>query len=69
MELNVHVKDCPDCATSSHTVERDRFTVIAKGLKDDDTRKRYESIFIRYFDKKAHRTMNDCKSSRELVIF
>jgi hypothetical protein len=58
-----------ECAEASHLVERDKFTIVAKRLKHRDARKRFESIYIRYFDKKAHQTMNNCKSSRELVIF
>ena len=64
-----HTKECAD----SSQVERDKlksqFTIIAKHLKHRDARKRYESIYIRYYDKKAHSTMNNCKSLRDLVIF
>ena len=58
----------PICANSS-LVERDKFTIVAKRLRHKDARKRYESIFIRYYDKKSENTMNNCKQSRELVIF
>ena len=55
--------------TASNTIDRDKFTIIAKRLRHREARKRYESIYIRYYDKKARSTMNNCKSSRELVIF
>ena len=60
-----HSKECKD----SSLVDRDKFTIVAKRLNHRDARKRYESIYIRYYDKKAQSTMNNCKSSRDLVIF
>ena len=60
-----HTQTC----SSAAAVERDKFTIVAKRLRHRDARKRFESIYIRYLDKKAHTTMNNCKSSRELVIF
>ena len=61
-----------ECAESGSHVERDRFTIVAKRLRHRDARKRFESIYIRYYDKRANNstgTMNNCKTSRELVIF
>ena len=60
-----HSIECED----SSLVDRDKFTIVAKRLRHRDARKRYESIYIRYYDKAAHSTMNNCKSSRDLVIF
>jgi len=63
-----HQHECVD----SSLLDRDKFTIVAKRLTHRDSRKRYESIYIRYYDKKANHsgsTMNNCKRSRELVIF
>lgn len=63
------IKDHILVCTSSDTVERDKFSVVAKRLRHRDARKRFESIYIRYYDKRAHSTMNGNKSSRELACF
>ena len=63
--ISDHVVTC----TSSDTVDRDKFSIVAKRLRHRDARKRFESIYIRYYDKKANSTMNGNKSSRDLAIF
>ena len=44
-----HTNTC----THATAVERDRFAVVAKRLRHRDARKKYESIYIRYYDKKS----------------
>ena len=63
--IHDHLSVC----TSSDVVERDKFSIVAKRLRHRDARKRLESIYIRYYDKRAHSTMNGNKSSRELACF
>jgi hypothetical protein len=63
--IHDHILVC----SSSDVVERDKFSIVAKRLRHRDARKRFESIYIRYYDKRAHSTMNGNKSSRELACF
>ena len=63
--IHDHILVC----TSSDTVDRDKFSIVAKRLRHRDARKRFESIYIRYYDKRAHSTMNGNKSSRDLACF
>ena len=44
------------------------FSLVARGLRGRESRKRYESIWIRYYDRNSH-AFNICESSRELTIF
>ena len=48
--------------------DKGNFSVVAKRLKGREARKRCESIYIRYFDRRAL-TINTCESSRQLQIF
>ena len=67
--LSEHVAECQACELhdpGGNEVDKTRFSIIAKRLRGREARKRYESIYIRYFNKKA---LNICSSSRDLVIF
>ena len=44
------------------------FSIVARGLRGRESRKRYESIWIRYYDRRGL-AFNVCESSRELQIF
>ena len=58
-----HIKDCEGSEFSSKN-----FSIVARGLRGRESRKRYESIWIRYYDRKS-RAFNLCESSRDLKIF
>ena len=61
--LMEHVTSCPGVEF------RDRnFTIVARGLRGRESRKRYESIWIRYYDRRGL-AFNVCESSRDLQIF
>ena len=68
--LSEHIAECDACEPhdpgGTKEVDKSRFSIIAKRLRGREARKRYESIYIRYFNKKA---LNICSSSRDLVIF
>ena len=66
--LSEHIAVCEACDDpgGGRTIDRARFSIIAKRLRGREARKRYESIYIRYFNKRA---LNICTSSRDLVIF
>jgi hypothetical protein len=49
--IKEHIENC--ATTSDRIVDRDKFTVVQKRLRNQDSRKRYESIYIRYYDKKS----------------
>jgi len=44
------------------------FSLVSRGLRGRESRKRYESIWIRYYDRNSL-AFNLCESSRELKIF
>jgi len=44
------------------------FKIIARNLKGSESRKKFESLYIKFYDKRCL-TMNICSSSRELTIF
>ena len=44
------------------------FSIVSRGLRGRESRKRYESIWIRYYDRNSL-AFNLCESSRELKIF
>ena len=44
------------------------FSLVARGLRGRESRKRYESIWIRYYDRNSL-AFNVCERSRELKIF
>ena len=58
-----HIRECDDAEFSLT-----KFSIIAKRLRGREARKRYESIYIRYYDRHT-KTINVCKSSRQLLIF
>ena len=61
-----HVQEC----SQATTVERDKFSCIQKGLRHANARKRYETLFIHYHDKRASSsTMNRTTASKELILF
>ena len=61
--LMEHIKSC-DGSDFSPT----KFSIVARGLRGRESRKRYESIYIRYYDRRGL-AFNVCESSRELQIF
>ena len=61
--LMQHIKSC-DGSDFSPT----NFSIVARGLRGRESRKRYESIWIRYYDRRGQ-AFNVCESSRELQIF
>ena len=44
------------------------FKIIARNLKGSESRKKFETLYIKFYDKRCQ-TMNICSSSRELTIF
>ena len=64
-----HVQKFPQATT----IERDKFKVVEKGLRHKNGRKKYESIFINFYEKQAlpsggQKTMNNCSASKCLVL-
>ena len=58
-----HVKICPAAQFSYN-----KFSIVARGLRGRESRKRYETLWIRYYDKRSL-AFNVDKSSRDLKIF
>ena len=44
------------------------FSIVARGQRGRESRKRYESLWIRYYDRRSL-AFNVCERSRELIIF
>ena len=61
--LMEHIKGCKGSDFSPTN-----FSIVARGLRGRESRKRYESIWIRYYDRRGL-AFNVCESSRELQIF
>ena len=61
--LMEHIKGCKGSDFSPT-----KFSIVARGLRGRESRKRYESIWIRYYDRRGL-AFNVCESSRELQIF
>ena len=61
--LMEHIKGCKGSDFSPTN-----FSLVARGLRGRESRKRYESIWIRYYDRRGL-AFNVCESSRELQIF
>ena len=61
--LMEHITNCP-----GSTFLSTNFSIVARGLRGRESRKRYESIWIRYYDRRGL-AFNVCESSRELQIF
>ena len=49
-------------------VDPERFTIVARGLRGKDARRRYESLYIAYYNRRAI-TLNTCTSSKDLVLY
>jgi len=58
-----HINDCEGAE-----FDRNLFSIVARGLRGPESRKRYEAIWIRHFDRGA-KAINVCESSRELMLF
>ena len=58
-----HIAHCKSAHfTDSH------FSIVARGLRGRESRKRYETLWIKYYDRRSL-AFNICESSRELTIF
>ena len=58
-----HIAECEGALFS-----KNNFSIVARGLRGRESRKRYESIWIRYYDR-CSLAFNVCERSRELKIF
>ena len=58
-----HITDCEGAE-----FDRNLFSIVARGLRGRESRKRYEVIWIRHFDRSS-KALNVCESSRELKLF
>ena len=58
-----HITNCEGSEFDSKN-----FSIVSRGLRGRESRKRYESIWIRYYDRNS-RAFNLCESSRDLKIF
>ena len=60
--LSEHLNECKSA------FKFENFSILAGNLKGKRARKKYESLFIKYYDKRLM-TMNICSSSMALTIF
>jgi len=58
-----HINEC-----EGTEFDRNLFSIVARGLRGPESRKRFEAIWIRHYDRAALR-INVCESSRELKLF
>ena len=58
-----HIQKC-EMAVFSYS----KFSIVARGLRGRESRKRYETLWIRYYDRRSL-AFNVCESSRDLKIF
>jgi len=58
-----HIEICP---TAKFSVGN--FSILAKRLRGREARKKYETLYIKYYDRHAG-TINTCEASRTLVLF
>ena len=58
-----HIQNCEGAE-----FDASNFSLVARGLRGRESRKRYESIWIRYYDRSSL-AFNVCESSRDLKIF
>ena len=64
--IYLHVQNC----SQAQAVDRDKFSIVQKGLRHKEARKRFESLYILFHSKKAESsTMNENLQSRQLSIF
>ena len=61
--LMSHINECEGAE-----FDRNLFSIVARGLRGKESRKRYEAIWIRHFDR-GSKAINICESSRELKLF
>ena len=62
-EFSKIIQDCEGAE-----FDRNLFSIVARGLRGRESRKRYEAIWIRHFDRSS-KALNVCESSRELKLF
>lgn len=60
--IQLHLNEC------GSVFDRGKFSVLAKGLKGKLSRKKYETLFIKFYMRRD-RCMNTCETSRNLTIF
>ena len=58
-----HITNCEGAQFTDNN-----FSIVARGLRGRESRKRYESLWIRYYDRRSL-AFNVCERSRELIIF
>ena len=58
-----HVQGCPEAEFSIS-----KFSIIAKRLRGREARKKYEALYIKFWDRRAG-TINICEASRPLTLF
>ena len=58
-----HINGCPEAEFSIKN-----FSIIEKRLRGRDARKKYETLYIKFWDRRAG-TINICEASNELVLF
>ena len=58
-----HIQNCPNAIFSANN-----FSIIAKRLRGREARKKYETLYIKFWDRRAG-TINICEASRELTLF
>jgi hypothetical protein len=58
-----HILGCPEAEFAISN-----FTIIAKRLRGREARKRYEALYIKFWDRRAG-TINICEASRTLTLF
>lgn len=60
--IQEHLKTCGEI------FDRGKFSVVASGLKGKLSRKKYETLYIKYYMKRGS-CMNTCEVSRNLSVF
>jgi len=58
-----HIQECPGAEFSISN-----FSIIAKRLRGREARKKYETLYIKFWDRRAG-TINICEASRQLFLF
>ena len=58
-----HIQACPEAEFSLKN-----FRIIAKRLRGREARKKYETLYIKFWDRRAG-TINICEASRQLFLF
>ena len=49
-------------------VDSERFSIVARHLRGKEARKRFETVYIQFYNKRAQ-TVNVCEKSRTLAVF